>query len=109
VESVKERGIEPWLSETLDATARIIAGALNVLGLHRVIVTGRLCELAGCIDYLAAGINKGAMWGRFGHVTCQAAPHRRSAGLVAAGIDRLILPAGDGTNPIPDGFFKLNE
>jgi predicted NBD/HSP70 family sugar kinase len=107
VVSVKERGIEPWLSETLDATARIIAGALNVLGIHRVIVTGRLCELAGCIDYLAAGINKGAMWGRFGHVTCQAAPHRRAAGLVAAGIDRLILPAGGGI-AAPEAAFKFN-
>jgi predicted NBD/HSP70 family sugar kinase len=108
VGSVKERGIEPWLSETLDATARIIAGALNVLGIHRVIVTGRLRELAGCIDYLAAGINKGAMWGRFGHVTCQVAPHRRAAGLVAAGIDRLILPAGDGSVPAQEPSFKIN-
>lgn len=94
VECIRTRGIEPWLAETLDATARIIAGALNVLGIHRVIVTGRLCELAGCVDYLAAGINKGAMWGRFGQVSCQGAPHRRAAGLVAAGIDRLILPTG---------------
>ena len=107
VDSVTARGIEPWLSETLDATARIIAGALNVLGIHRVIVTGRLCELPGCIDYLAAGINKGAMWGRFGHVTCQAAPHRRAAGLVAAGIDRLILPAGDGISLSPEAAFKF--
>ena len=101
VSNVADKGIEPWLSETLDATARIIAGALNVLGLHRVIVTGRLTELAGGIDYLAAGVNKGAMWGRFGHVTCQSAPHRRAAGLVAAGIDRLILPTGDATGTAP--------
>ena len=94
VESVRVAGIEPWLAETLDAAATIIAGALNVLGVHRVIVTGSLCELPGCVEYLAAGINKGAMWGRFGQVVCQSAPHRRAAGLVAAGIDRLILPAG---------------
>lgn len=97
VGSVRETGIEPWLAETLDATARIIAGALNVLGIHGVIVTGRLCELAGCIEYLATAVNKGAMWGRFGQVTCQSAPHRRAAGLVAAGIDRLVLPAEAGS------------
>src|SRR5262249_39692905 len=96
VEHVRTAGIEPWLSDTLDASARIIAGALNVLGVHRVIVTGRLAEMPGCIDYLANRISKGAMWGRFGHVICQTAPHRRAAGLVAAGIDRLILPTGQG-------------
>jgi predicted NBD/HSP70 family sugar kinase len=101
VANVNENGIQPWLSETLDATARVIAGALNILGIHRVIVTGRLTELTGCIDYLAGGINQGAMWGRFGNVTCQSAPHRRAAGLVAAGIDRLILPTGEGSGTTP--------
>jgi len=101
VECVRTRGIEPWLAETLDATARIIAGALNVLGIHRVVVTGRLCDLPGCVEYLAAGINKGSMWARFGQVVCQSAPHRRAAGLVAAGIDRLILPTGTGSGLMP--------
>jgi predicted NBD/HSP70 family sugar kinase len=98
---LKGGGIEPWLAETLDATAGIIAGALNMLGVHRVIVTGRLCELKGCVEYLSAGINKGALWGRFGQVACQSAPHRRAAGLVAAGIDRLVLPAGAGRGVTP--------
>jgi hypothetical protein len=35
------------------------------------------------------------MWGRFGEVVCQSAPHRRAAGLVAVGLDRLILPANE--------------
>ena len=35
------------------------------------------------------------MWARFGQIVCQAAPHRRSAGLVAHGLDRLVLPADD--------------
>ena len=92
---VSARGLEPWLSDTLDATATVISGALNVLGIHRVVVTGRLTELAGCVERLGALIKEGAMWGRFGEVVCQSAPHRRAAGLVGAGIDRLVLPADE--------------
>jgi hypothetical protein len=35
------------------------------------------------------------MWGRFGEVICHQAPRRRTAGLVAAGLDRLVLPTGE--------------
>ncbi|HWX19893.1 MAG TPA: ROK family protein [Candidatus Binatia bacterium] len=93
VKRVTAHGIEPWLAESLAAAARVIAGALNVLGLHRVVVTGLLTELPGCVERLAAEIRAGAMWGRFGEVLCQSAPRRRAAGLVAFGIDRLVLPA----------------
>jgi predicted NBD/HSP70 family sugar kinase len=92
VRRVTERGIEPWLSEALDATAKVISGALNVLGIHQVVVTGLLTELPGSVQHLAAQIKQGAMWGRFGEVACQAAPRRRAAGLVGVGIDRLVLP-----------------
>jgi predicted NBD/HSP70 family sugar kinase len=92
---VAEFGMDPWLKETLDATGRVVAGALNVLGLRRVIITGRLTELPSCIAHLSAEIKKGSMWGRFGEISCQIAPHRRAAGLVAAGIDRLVLPVDD--------------
>jgi predicted NBD/HSP70 family sugar kinase len=95
VRHISENGVTPWLRHTVEATAMTIAGALNVLGLHRVIVTGRLVELPGAVDQLAAEIKAGAMWGRFGEVICQSAARRRTAGLVAAGIDRLVLPAGD--------------
>jgi len=95
VQHVSGNGIEPWLGETLSATAKVIAGALNVLGLHRVIITGLLTELAGAVEYLAPEVQKGALWGRFGQVTCQRAPRRRAAGLVAVGIDRLVLPADE--------------
>jgi predicted NBD/HSP70 family sugar kinase len=92
---VNSHGLDPWLKETLDSTARVIAGALNVLGLRRLVITGRLTELPGCIAYLSSEISQGAMWGRFGEISCQIAPHRRAAGLVAAGLDRLVLPADD--------------
>jgi hypothetical protein len=88
------------LRETLEATARVVAGALNVLGVRRLVITGRLTELPVCIDYLSAEVMKGAMWGRFGEILCQTAPHRRAAGLVAAGIDRLVLPTDNDTGAI---------
>jgi hypothetical protein len=89
---VSEAGLDPWLKETLDSTARVVAGAINVLGVRRLVITGRLTDLPDCILYLIGAIKKGSMWGRFGEIRCQTAPHRRAAGLVAAGIDRLVLP-----------------
>jgi hypothetical protein len=80
----------------LDAAAKVIAGGLNVMGLHRVIITGSLTEFHPCvIARLTEEIKRGAMWARFGDVSCQAAVRRRSSGLVAVGIDRLVLPADD--------------
>jgi hypothetical protein len=32
------------------------------------------------------------MWARFGRVECISAPRHRTAGLVAVGIDRLVVP-----------------
>ena len=92
INSVSERGLEPWLIETLDATARVVAGALNVLGVRRLVITGRLTDLPACVAHLGAKVRQGAMWGRFGDIAIQTAPHRRAAGLVAAGLDRLVVP-----------------
>jgi predicted NBD/HSP70 family sugar kinase len=90
---LETEGIQPWLAETLQATAVVISGALNVLGLRRVIVTGILTELAPAVmAELSESILKGAMWARFGAVKVEAAPRRRTAGLVAVGIDRMVLP-----------------
>jgi predicted NBD/HSP70 family sugar kinase len=100
VSSVAEHGLNPWLIKTLDTTARVVAGALNVLGVRRLVITGRLTELPRCVEHLETQVRKGAMWGRFGDIICQTAPHRRAAGLVAAGIDRLVLPTDDDTGAI---------
>jgi len=90
---VAERGVVAWLAAALETTGAVIAGALNVLGLRRVVVTGCLVELPGVVmEHLSAVIKRGAMWARFGEVLVQAAPRRRTAGLVAAGLDRLVLP-----------------
>ncbi len=92
-------GMPSWLSQSLDAAAVSIAGALNVLGLRRVIITGSLTELpAGVVAYLAQAVQNGSMWAKFGSVECVAAPRRRTAGLVATGIDRLVVPDTHGND-----------
>jgi predicted NBD/HSP70 family sugar kinase len=93
VRQVTDYGVEPWLTASLESMATVIAGALNVLGLRRVIITGSLTELpASVVEHLSTAIRNGAMWARFGEVICQSAPRRRAAGLVATGIDRLLVP-----------------
>lgn len=90
---IVQNGIPSWLAQSLDAAAVSIAGALNVLGLRRVVITGSLTELpSSVIAHLAQAIQNGSMWAKFGSVDCVAAPRRRAAGLVAIGIDRLIVP-----------------
>jgi predicted NBD/HSP70 family sugar kinase len=92
-EDMAENGIPPWLVRTLDATGNGIAGALNVLGLRRLIITGILAELApSAVEHLCKTIMRGTLWARFGHLSIEIAPRRRAAGLVAVGIDRLALP-----------------
>lgn len=93
---VAQHGVVPWLARSLEATASVIAGALNVLGLRRVVVTGTLNELPPAVlSYLTDAVNRGTLWARFGEVKVEGAPRRRKAGLVAAGIDRFIVPVGD--------------
>ena len=92
-EHIAKQGIEPWLAQSLDAAAVAIAGALNVLGLRQVVITGSLTELPPAVlAHLSRSIENGAMWARFGKVECIASPRRRTAGLVAVGIDRLVVP-----------------
>jgi predicted NBD/HSP70 family sugar kinase len=91
--SIAENDVEPWLASTLDATAGVIAGALNVLGLRRVVITGTINDLPDpVLSYLSKAISKGALWARFGDIKVEGAPRRRVAGLVTAGLDRLIMP-----------------
>ncbi len=88
-----EHGIPSWFEKSLDTAAAIIAGALNVLGLKKAVITGSLTELPpSVVEYLAKGVKEGTMWGRFGEVHCQSAPRRRAMGLVGVGVDRLLIP-----------------
>ena len=91
-EHIADRGVQPWLASALDAAAVTIAGALNVLGARRAVITGSLTELPEpAMQHLCAAVVRGAMWARFGEVICQSAPRRRTAGLVSAAIDRILL------------------
>lgn len=93
VRHVNRFAIEPWLEEPLEAIGTAITSAINVLGVHRVVITGSLTELPPLvIDRLGQLIRQGAMWNRFGQVTCVGAPRRRTAGLVTLAIDRLLCP-----------------
>lgn len=90
---ITENGLEPWLIESLDAAAVAISAALNVLGLRHVVITGSITELPPVVlAHLSRAVRNGAMWARFGNVECVGAPRCRAAGLVAIGIDRLIVP-----------------
>jgi len=98
---ISENGIETWLAQALDTAGAVIAGALNVLGLRRVVITGALAELPPVVmQHLAHAVCSGAMWARFGDVECLSAPRRRTAGLVAVGIDRLVVPDRSGNQRI---------
>jgi len=93
---VAEAGVAPWLASSLEATAGVIAGALNVMGLRQVVITGSLNGLPPVVlAHLSAAIQRGALWARFGEVKVEAAPRRRTAGLVAVGLDRLVVPMAE--------------
>jgi len=90
---IAAHGIDSWLAKSLDAAAVAIAGALNVMGLRCVVITGSLTELpAAVLAHLSQSVQDSAMWARFGKVDCIGAPRRRATGLVAIGIDRLAVP-----------------
>ena len=109
VEYTDKEGVAPWLALALDAAAVAIAGALNVLGLRRVVITGSVAEMPPVvINRLSSSIIRGAVWARFGKVECQSAPRRRIAGLVASGIDRLVVSmAEQNSGPQPMASLSL--
>lgn len=89
---IEKNGVDTWLRESLDAGAMIIAGAMNMLGVKRVVVTGALAELPKVVmDELSQRVSSYAMWGRFGNVECAAAPRQRAAGLMKAAMTRVVL------------------
>ena len=94
----------PWLAQALDAVATTIAGTMNVMGLRRVVITGSLTELPpAVVEYLSQAIRNGALWARFGKIECESAPRRRMTGLVAVGIDRLVIPICEPDEKIQPG------
>jgi predicted NBD/HSP70 family sugar kinase len=92
VERVHAKGLPPWLRQALDALATTIAGALNLVGLDHVVVTGALREFPPAVgEYLHQQTERGAMWRRFGPVSLSMEPRHRAAGMTAYAIDRLLM------------------
>ena len=87
-----ERDLPPWMRATFDAIATCVSAALNLYGVRRVVMVGRIGELPGpATDYLIGVIQRASMWSRFDAVA-GAAPKRVSRGLVVAGIHRFVMP-----------------
>ncbi len=89
-----EREVPPWMRVALDALASCLAAALNLYGVRRVVLTGRVTELpTPATDYLIGAIQRASMWSRFDAVAVTLAPKRRARGLVIAGLHRFVMPA----------------
>lgn len=92
IEYLTQQPMPRWLKLSLESTAVDIAGALNVLGLRQVVLTGAFHELPPtCIDYLSNSVREHAMWARFGEITLRTAPRRRQAGMVSVALDRMFI------------------
>jgi predicted NBD/HSP70 family sugar kinase len=89
-----EREVPAWMRATFDATAMCISAALNMYGVRRAVLVGRITEMpAPATDYLMGAIQRAAMWSRFDAVAVTLAPKRRARGLLVAGIHRFVMPA----------------
>jgi len=89
-----ERELPQWMKDTFDAIATCVSAALNLYGVRRVVMVGRIAELpAPATDYLIGVIQRASMWSRFDAVAVTLAPKRVSRGLVIAGIHRFVMPA----------------
>jgi predicted NBD/HSP70 family sugar kinase len=86
-----EQPLPTWLVDTLDATASCVGAALNLYGLRRVVLTGKIGDLPlAAREYLSSGISRAALWSQFQGVEVAFAPRRRARGLVLAGIQRFV-------------------
>lgn len=93
VQHIEQNGLPEWFRKSLDQVATAVAAAANVMGIGRVIITGSMTELPPVvIEHLSASVISGCLWKRFGQMICYGAPRHRLAGLIAAGIDRIVMP-----------------
>jgi len=88
-----QRELPAWMRSTLDAVAICVGAALNIYGVRRVVLVGRITELpTSATDYLSAGIQRAALWSRFDAVAVILAKKRFARGLLMAGIHRFVMP-----------------
>ena len=94
VVSAADKEIPQWMRATFDVIATCVSAALNLYGVRRVVMVGRISELpAPATDYLIGVIQRASMWSRFDAVAVTLAPKRVARGLVIAGIQRFVMPA----------------
>jgi len=97
---VFRHGVERWLASSIEAAAGVIAGAVNILGIQDVVLTGDLPSLhPDVLSMIGDRVQSRALIGRFGKLQCVTAPRRSSHGLLAAAADRVLLPAGALSGP----------
>ncbi len=83
-----EKSQPAWLGRSLEAAAGVIGAAVNVLGLRDVVLTGYVNDLPEAVTGpFAHAVKAGAMWSRFGDVSCRIARRHRLAGMVWRGIE----------------------
>ncbi len=89
---IDEGGIPDWFKQRLDATATVIAAALNTLGLREVVFSGFMNELPPIVaESLGRAISNDAMWGRFGTIRCRRVPRQRWLGITSIALERTLL------------------
>jgi predicted NBD/HSP70 family sugar kinase len=88
-----QRDLPQWMRATFDAVATCVSAGLNLYGVRRAVLVGRITELpTPATDYLVAAIQRAALWSRFDAVAVSLAPKRFARGLLVAGIHRFVMP-----------------
>ncbi|MCA8977583.1 MAG: ROK family protein [Planctomycetes bacterium] len=83
-----------WLGDTLEALSTVVAGALNLLGFFEVVFIGDLAHLhPDVMPRLREGLQRHCLLARFGRIQARVSPSRRQVGLLAAAVERVLLPA----------------
>jgi predicted NBD/HSP70 family sugar kinase len=91
-EGLANQGVPQWLRDTLSSAAYVIAGAINIAGVSKVVLSGALLELgSNVLETMTEEINAHALWGRFGNIRVEAAPRQRLLGLTLAALDSVVL------------------
>ena len=99
--SAAEHELPDWMRATLDAVATCVGAGLNICGVRRAVLVGRVTDLpTPATDYLIAAIQHASMWSRFDAVAVTLAPKRRARGLVVAGIHRFVMPVDWSTRSV---------
>ena len=89
-----------WLRETVEALGTVLGGALNVLGLSRVVLTGAFADLPpAAIGHVRTAVDRGTLAARFAEVHVATAERRRAHGMVRALFERLLIPTSDWNEP----------